>query len=77
MRTLTLDLGALEVETFTIRSIPWTAYAAADTADAGCETETKPTAACEPATDGCETPGCTEICSAPPVCIMPSEMCPP
>jgi hypothetical protein len=61
MRTLTLDLGALEVETFTPYAAPWAARAAfADTDDADCDTESGPPD-CETAGPDCET----EICGEP------------
>jgi hypothetical protein len=78
MRTLTLDLGALQVETFTTRATPWRAYAAfADTDDADCDTESQPTA-CETAAADCETGGAdceTVYCTEPPVCGELTEEC--
>jgi len=77
MRTLTLDLGALEVETFTTRADPWLTRAQfADTDDADCDTESQPTA-CETMADDCETTGgCdTYDCTEPPLCGEPTEEC--
>jgi hypothetical protein len=77
MRTLTLDLAELQVETFTTRDTPWLPYAAfADTDDADCDTESQPTA-CETAADDCETtPQCdTYDCTEPPLCGEPTEVC--
>ena len=71
MRTLTLDLSALQVETFTTRATPWPAYARfADTDDADCDTESGPPD-CETAGADCETFDCTD----PPVCGEPTEDC--
>lgn len=69
MRTLTLDLGELQVETFATRATPWRAQFA-DTDDADCDTESQPTA-CETAAADCETADC----SGPEMCGEPTEDC--
>ena len=77
MRTLTLDLGALEVETFTTRATPWPAYAElAGTVEADCDTESQPTE-CETAGNDCETGADCETvyCTEPPECGEPTEEC--
>jgi hypothetical protein len=71
MRTLTLDLGALQVETFTTRATSWPARAAfADTDDADCDTISAPID-CETAAEDCETGDC----SGPEMCGEPTEDC--
>jgi hypothetical protein len=76
MRTLTLDLGALEVETFATRATPWRGQFA-DTDDADCDTESQPTA-CETAGADCDTGGAdcaTVYCTEPPECGELTEEC--
>ena len=73
MRTLTLDPGELQVETFTTRadvsSRP--SYAAfADTVEADCDTESGPPD-CETAGPDCET----EYCATLEGCGEPTEEC--
>jgi hypothetical protein len=71
MRTLTLDLSALQVETFTTRPTPSPAYAEfAGTVEADCDTESGPPD-CETAGADCETFDCTD----PPMCGEPTEDC--
>ena len=64
MRTIVLDLDAIQVETITTSPTPlqWPA-AFADTDDADCDTESGP--------PDCETAGAdcaTDYCSSPEVC---------
>ncbi|HET7463836.1 MAG TPA: hypothetical protein VFJ82_21450 [Longimicrobium sp.] len=72
MRTLTLDPGDLQVETFAPReTIEWRGTRlAADTDDADCDTESVPPD-CPSADIDCETLDCTD----PDVCGEPTGEC--
>jgi hypothetical protein len=69
MKTLTLDPADLQVESFASAVDFHSIWAAADTDDADCDTESRPD--CPTAEAECETLDCTH----PEACGAPTEGC--